>query len=184
MTIQQYIPLASRTRVDLGSNELNIDHMMLGVATEISELLDIHKKQLAYNKPIDWVNYKEEIGDLAWYFAGYADIKEIAINEDYIAIASLFSNDKVEIQLLFEKEYLYLKNIGDNICTRMLRGETKTIKFWFAFLQVLLTYHNLGSLSDVMETNIAKLKARYTEKYSDELALNRNLNAEREILEK
>jgi hypothetical protein len=184
MTIQQYIPLASRTRVDLGSNELNIDHMMLGVVTEIGELLDIHKKQLAYNKPIDWINYKEEIGDLAWYFAGYADIKEIAINEDYIALASLISSDEVEIQSFFKKEYLYLKNIGDNICAEMLRGETETIEFWFAFLQVLLTYHNLGSLANVMGTNIIKLKTRYPDKYSDEAALNRNLDAEREVLEK
>ena len=181
MTIQEYVPLAYRTRVDLGSEELNIDHMVLGVATEIGELLDIHKKKLAYNKPIDWVNYKEEIGDLAWYFAGYLSIKNIQVSDEYIELAEMVNEE--ELAEIFTKEYFYIRTVGDRICDEMLLDETETISFWFTFLQLLLSYHNLGSLSDVMETNIAKLKARYPDKYSDESALNRNLDAEREILE-
>lgn len=37
---------------------------------------------------------------------------------------------------------------------------------------------------EVMERNIEKLKARYGEKFSEEKAINRNLDVEREILEK
>lgn len=37
--------------------------------------------------------------------------------------------------------------------------------------------------SDVFKTNIEKLKVRYPEKYSDSLAENRNLEAERKTLE-
>lgn len=37
--------------------------------------------------------------------------------------------------------------------------------------------------SDVFKTNIEKLKIRYPDKYSDELAETRNLEAERKILE-
>lgn len=37
--------------------------------------------------------------------------------------------------------------------------------------------------SDVFKTNIEKLKIRYPEKYTDELAETRNLEAERKILE-
>lgn len=39
------------------------------------------------------------------------------------------------------------------------------------------------SLEDVMETNIKKLRARYGGKFSEEKALNRNLDKERKILE-
>ncbi len=39
------------------------------------------------------------------------------------------------------------------------------------------------SFEQVQELNINKLKARYGEKYSDEKAVNRNLNIEREVLE-
>jgi NTP pyrophosphatase (non-canonical NTP hydrolase) len=39
-------------------------------------------------------------------------------------------------------------------------------------------------LRDILATNIAKLEARYPEKFTEENALNRNLKVEREILEK
>ena len=38
-------------------------------------------------------------------------------------------------------------------------------------------------LRDIMQTNIDKLKARYPEKFTEENALNRDLNKERSILE-
>jgi NTP pyrophosphatase (non-canonical NTP hydrolase) len=40
------------------------------------------------------------------------------------------------------------------------------------------------NLEDIMETNIAKLKARYPNKFTSEDAINRNLETERKILEK
>ena len=40
------------------------------------------------------------------------------------------------------------------------------------------------SLEEVMQTNVNKLRARYGEKFTEEAALNRNLDKEREILEK
>jgi hypothetical protein len=39
------------------------------------------------------------------------------------------------------------------------------------------------NMEDILDTNIAKLEARYPEKFTEEAALNRNLEAEREILE-
>lgn len=36
---------------------------------------------------------------------------------------------------------------------------------------------------EMLERNVAKLKARFPERYSDTAAINRNLKAEREILE-
>ena len=40
------------------------------------------------------------------------------------------------------------------------------------------------SIEDIMEKNIAKLKARYGEKFTETAALNRDLEKERDILEK
>ena len=40
------------------------------------------------------------------------------------------------------------------------------------------------SFEEVMEKNIAKLKARYPDKFTEDKAINRDLNTEREILEK
>ena len=53
--------------------ELFLDriHMILGILTELGELADIFKKDLAYDTQIDWINAKEEIGDIMFYIAGF-----------------------------------------------------------------------------------------------------------------
>jgi len=43
---------------------------------------------------------------------------------------------------------------------------------------------NNFDLEKIMDNNIAKLRARYPEKFTEENAINRNLEKEREILEK
>ena len=110
---RDYTPVVERI-----SNEefAKLTHYSLGLGTETGEVLDILKKRLAYGKPIDMVNLKEELGDLLWYVA--------------------------------------------RLC-----GE-----FGFTF-------------EELMETNIAKLKARYGEKFTEDAALNRNLKNERATLE-
>ena len=40
------------------------------------------------------------------------------------------------------------------------------------------------SFEEIQERNIEKLKARYGEKFTDEKAINRNLETERSILER
>lgn len=53
--------------------------------------------------------------------------------------------------------------------------------FWY----IAILSDALGvSFEEVMSKNIAKLKARYGDKFSETAALERNLTAEREILEK
>ena len=64
-----YVDKAYRTFVDLGSHALNRQHMMLGMQTEFGEIADAIKKNIAYNRPIDVVNIKEELGDVIWYIA-------------------------------------------------------------------------------------------------------------------
>jgi NTP pyrophosphatase (non-canonical NTP hydrolase) len=97
-------------------NVANLLHYTIGVGTEAAELLDAVKKHIAYGKPLDLVNIKEETGDLLFYVARIIDM------------------------------------------------------YGWTF-------------EEVMETNINKLKARYGTKFSEAAALNRDLEAERKILE-
>lgn len=49
---------------------------------------------------------------------------------------------------------------------------------------ISIALHEMGrTWEDLFEMNIAKLKARYPEKYTDDKALNRDLKTERTILE-
>lgn len=116
MEIQTYQTKASRTLAKIDGNILDDLHMVIGMQTEVAEIADVYKKNIAYNKPLDLVNIKEELGDAMWYIA--------------------------------------------NLCN--MHG-------W--------------DLRDILDTNIAKLQARYPEKFTEKQALNRNLSEERKILE-
>jgi len=68
MQLKEYCEKANRTNANLETWQLNDLHMILGMMTEIGELADTFKKELAYNKNLDWVNIKEELGDIMWYW--------------------------------------------------------------------------------------------------------------------
>jgi NTP pyrophosphatase (non-canonical NTP hydrolase) len=51
------------------------------------------------------------------------------------------------------------------------------------YIGVFCKKNNLN-LEEIMETNIKKLAARYPDKFTQKAAINRNLDAERAILEK
>src|SRR5690606_9763332 len=46
-----------------------IQHGAIGIATEAGELLDALKKHLYYQRDLDIVNVREELGDVLWYVA-------------------------------------------------------------------------------------------------------------------
>ncbi len=114
--LNEYQVAALRTAPNPNAAEEDLMHAAAGVCTEGGELMDVFKKFHFYNKPIDWVNVQEEIGDVLWY----------------LALACRASGTTLEI---------------------------------------------------VAEKNIAKLKARYPDKFSNQRAVSRDLDAERKILE-
>lgn len=133
--MKDYIELAKRTEPDeeqykiiAERNEIpqmmRIDHALMGLVTEVGELLDARKKTYIYGNDFDVVNFAEEIGDLYWYTAILVDAVAVLLNKDPEALDS-----------------------------------------------------------EIKSNNIAKLAGRFPDKFSEYLALNRNLEAERLILE-
>ena len=116
MNFEQYTKEAERTSAILENETLNNLHYLLGITTEIGELLDIWKRNIAYKKDIDWINVKEELGDILWYFSNFLRINNIDFEE-------------------------------------------------------------------ILNINIKKLESRYPEKFTEEKAINRDLESERKILE-
>jgi NTP pyrophosphatase (non-canonical NTP hydrolase) len=68
--------IVERTLVELESSWDDNLHMVLGLVTEAGELADVFKKNLAYGKQIDWVNVKEELGDILWYVVSMCKIND------------------------------------------------------------------------------------------------------------
>lgn len=45
-------------------------HMVMGMVTEAAELLDLLKKHMAYDRPLDIKKFKDELSDLGFYHLG------------------------------------------------------------------------------------------------------------------
>lgn len=74
MNLQQYSVESKRTFVEIDGDVLDDLHLILGMQTEVAEIADVFKKSIAYNKKIDLINLKEEIGDLMWYIINFCRI--------------------------------------------------------------------------------------------------------------
>lgn len=89
MNNSDYIHLAKRTEGDYAGaierlskeKAARILHAIIGLSTESGELLDQMKKHIYYGKDIDYINLKEEAGDVFWYLAILADALQIDFSQ-------------------------------------------------------------------------------------------------------
>ena len=117
MDLENYQKQAKRTFLSKHSKELDILHCLIGIQTEVGELVDAYKKNIYYGKELDKTNVSEEFGDIHWYLANLAELEGIDVGRS-------------------------------------------------------------------LQNNINKLKIRFPEKFSEQNAIVRNLDAERVELEK
>lgn len=85
------------------------------------------------------------------------------------------TTESSEISDAYKKHFAY----GKELDLVNIKEEVGDI-MWY--ISNLCNLHD-WDLRDIMSTNIAKLQARYPEKFNQEQALNRDLNVERNILE-
>jgi len=181
-TINEYQKLAKRTCPSLGSKQDDLMHMKLGVFTEIGELLDVIKKNLAYGKPMDVVNIGEECADIIWYMANEATFNGIELREDFggwnvtnfepiPTITDLIGQCGDILSYYAHPEAMHTKEHIHSIDFRVYLIKQIADYFELEFMQILTN-------------NIDKLKVRYPDKFDSDKAINRNLDRERIELEK
>jgi NTP pyrophosphatase (non-canonical NTP hydrolase) len=66
-----YSPVANRLAND--QRLLRMVHMAVGMSGETGEVIDLLKKTMMYDKPLDEFKLKSEIGDVLWYMANMLD---------------------------------------------------------------------------------------------------------------
>lgn len=187
-TIPEYQGLAARTCPNLPGEHENERHMNLGVITEIGEVLDIFKKNLAYGKAVDVVNLGEELADISWYIVNKCRFQEISL-EDAFNLVKAEVKEVLDTQM-FVKEGLSKDLRTEALLHPLLRaycGPTNDIFsapiVQLAILANIAEWYELDFFQ-LLTNNINKLKVRYPEKFTEEAALNRDLDAERTELEK
>lgn len=173
MKYEIYQEKASRTCPDLGSEALNLSHMVLGMCSEVSEL-----REAMFN--MDSVNIGEELADINWYIANYERLRGRIVEGNYSfkefnPTIDILYNEISELQDLVKKFIAYGKEI-DIINETSLLGSIKNL------LKCFYIQYNLNE-EEYLAKNIAKLESRYPEKFTNEKALNRDLETERRILE-
>lgn len=62
---------------ELTPEQADLVHMVMGVIGEAGELLDTIKKHSMYQKDLDVVNIKEEMGDIEFFMEGIRQILKI-----------------------------------------------------------------------------------------------------------
>jgi NTP pyrophosphatase (non-canonical NTP hydrolase) len=185
MNWSEYLELSEKTLSEefhIGAKTQNILHAVMGLATEIEELLDNY----AHEDAMDSTNMLEEIGDLTWYVAiihreypdmlRYENAKVTVTNRDNPFDCVLDLNKSIlKLMDMMKKKIFYNKPIP-MVAFSNLTLLVETDIHWLA------EYYNI-KVEDICETNINKLKARYGDKFTSERAINRDLDTEREILE-
>ena len=193
MNFKEYVPLAMRTCKSLPTAD-HINHMCLGIVGEMGELVDAIKKAYVYGKGIDQTNIVEEIGDVSWYTAGLV--------QHFPTLADWMDSDELKQSVNYEKLEVARKNVtraillnamstanlavdlmmfadNDNLQDTDAEEVVKTLGTSLFATAVLLDV----DLAEAFEVNIAKLAKRYGDKYSDYAAINRDIDAERAVLE-
>lgn len=177
-------------------------HGVIGICTEIGELQDQFKKNLIYGRELDPVNVVEELGDIAWYCALVCSSLDTVLGADSSCDGDLFNRtchfENVTPEGLATMRLAATLYLG--LTQAMLQREAWSLaaasgwevqrrEVLHAVDNILCASSNvLASLGytwkDACERNIAKLARRFGDKFSEHAALNRDLDAERQELEK
>lgn len=167
MKFNEFREEAKRTMVDLGE-KMNLAHMVLGMNTELEELVT----------STDVVNTGEELADIAWYLANYMNLRKIeffpALMEDRVFDAGNLVGPIAELQNIIKGYIAYDKPINIIKEKKMLGAIMEAL--------ILIAFRNNIKLEDCLERNIAKLRVRYPDKFSKDRAIERDTRAEREVL--
>lgn len=176
------------------TNLIDLVHMRLGLASELSEL------SLALRKD-DKVNIGEELGDQLWYASNDLNIcKKIGFitEEEYNTMSKFeFGSPKVtnggyaleNNPAWFTSLTFNIGELVDFVKKALAYGKTMDKALYLHHMNYLLgainniAYDKEINLEEYMDKNIAKLKARFPHKFEAEAAINRDHDKERQILE-
>lgn len=183
MELKQYVTDAIRTESRIEAVEINKPTLIavLNAYVACGNLLDDLKKHIFYKKPIDphkWANQKNiinaQLGDIMSNIDG---LKTEVMPFDprlFHAIVGIAT----ESTELVEAILTAIDNSGDidHVNVKEELGDLN----WY---QAIAVDASDADWDAILTTNIEKLRKRYPEKFTSENAINRDLVAERKILE-
>jgi hypothetical protein len=176
--LNEFIKNAIKTesRVDKIMVDENVLYNALFTFIEAAEVLDILKKNIFYNKPIDNSVLKENpIGGIILSNYKIDNMNELSVNTRlFHAILGICTESGELAGNLYDSLIL-----GKNLDLINLGEELGDLDWYKAIALDEMNLDPYKCLNAVIE----KLKLRYPDKFSSENAVNRNLDKERKSLE-
>jgi len=184
--IENFRIASKRTMVSLGNDKLDLSHCILGMVSELEEyIIAVDNK--------DSTNISEELADIQFYVSNYMTFRNVTFHDtdfDYDKFYTgfqlakefnLYNNLVLEISKLSDlvKKYVaYNKEIDR---TKEYIILTKIVNNIYLLFRV-----NYLDMEKSLQNNVDKLLIRFPleEGFTDNRANNRNLEAERNELEK
>jgi NTP pyrophosphatase (non-canonical NTP hydrolase) len=181
MNIIEYVPLAVRTEKVLPTMN-RLVHGCMGLITEIGEVTTELKRMAIYGKPLDAerkANLLEEVGDVMWYIAIILDA--LGADLTYMDLAPKMDMPD-EQEGKYESLALVLGMHCGMVCytTQSFIVENtvdnEQIPHYLASLAMLINAVYVlalfcdSTLEQAMEDNIAKLRVRFPNAYTNEAA--------------
>lgn len=194
MNLQTYIPAAVRTEaptqnmIDAVVNDSGMVrslHSALGIATEIGELWAQYNSAKKPKK-MDMTNVREEIGDAFWYCAIYVDVHglDLTLFNEFDTPGKKRKYGKLLRELSVRSADLLDTHKKALFYGKPYKKETYEDQFIWVYKGLTDLCHTLGfDPAEIRTTNIAKLQARYPEKFDSDAAINRDLETERAVLD-
>jgi NTP pyrophosphatase (non-canonical NTP hydrolase) len=184
-----YLPLAEKTL----STQFNCQdefyqkmlHAVIGSLTEVEEILENYEDGELMVDVNKQGSVAEESADIFWYLSilfreldirnyNYKPADNFKIDTPFNTLLS-FTKVSLKFLDLLKKKIFYNKEIPNETMVDL------SIKL-HALLSHFCHQYNTN-IDDILDKNIAKLKARYGDKFSSDKAINRDLETERKILE-
>lgn len=184
MNLKQYQIETLRTfafrKEALNTSTTDMLHCAIGVASEVGELIEAIEKK-------DIVNIGEEIADQMWYVSNLGNFigldmysKFIFTKKPFYEERNFYVNRAVKLSSglldIFKKVVFYNKELDTTALAMMLFDIIQNLYDLCNVLQI--------DIEKLLDNNIGKLRKRFPEKFTEELAENRNLGEERKELEK
>lgn len=156
-------------------------HAMSGMVTEVGELAELLEASLFHDQALDLEHVDEEVGDLLWYVALYHNARGLTMpvvgpvnvsrDRPYTHVLMLAAVAVGGLVDVLKRHWFYGKEMDTGKADRC-SGELLGLVASYALVRGV-------SVGRLMAANIAKLRARYPQKFTEHDALNRDLGVEK-----
>jgi NTP pyrophosphatase (non-canonical NTP hydrolase) len=186
MELKEYPGFAMRTAKKFPDLQWNLLHALMGINSEVGELQETIARAWM-QLPFDPVNISEEGGDISWYVALLATTLDWDFDTLFLQPDALSEHEAMAIAVINRNPpamSLVLGGIAGDIGTiikaHLIYGkpfDADALKLRTSYLislvSLLMDVHGIDYLNSCLPENIAKLKKRYPEQYSDVAAMER-----------